>query len=161
VRKLVLATVAALTVLAALSTTAFAAPANKVAPAVGPFDGRFKGTVYGHNGSAAPLTLDLAHNDDLVQGNLVLGSGLYVKGGICGGAYVPAAAQYASGKTVKGDPSRLVASTKVDVGRFDITVKLDGNVSADGQAITARAKLDLPWFCGGDPVLNATLYKTN
>jgi hypothetical protein len=68
--------------------------------------------------------------------------------------------QYASGKTVRNDPNRLVASSKVDVGRFDITVKLESDVSTDGETISAKAKLDLPWFCGRDPVLKATLYKT-
>ncbi len=160
-RKMMIGIVTALTVLVAISATAFAAPEKAETTYVGPFEGTFTGVIRGDNGSSAPLTLKLVHRGDQVQGNLYLGSGLYVKGGICGSAYVPAAAQYASGKTAKNAPNRLVASTKIDVGRFDITVKLDGNVSADGEVITTKAKLDLPWFCGGDPVLNATLYKTN
>lgn len=128
---------------------------------VGPYEGTFHGTVYGDNGSSAPLTLALTHRDDIVSGNMYIGFGLYVKGGVCGGANVPAASQYASGKTVHNNAQRLVAGSKVDVGRFDINVKLQSDVSADGDTIDATAKLDLPWLCGRDPVLNATLYRAN
>ena len=127
----------------------------------GPYEGTFHGIVYGDNGSSAPLSLQLTHQDDDVQGSLALGAGLYVKGGICGGAYVPSGVQYASGKSDPGDPGRLVASAKVDVDRFDITVRLESDVSPNGDVIQAKAKLDLPWFCGRDPVLDATLYKSS
>jgi hypothetical protein len=32
-------------------------------------------------------------------------------------------------------------------------------VSSDGEVITARAKIDLPWFCGRDPVITSRLYR--
>jgi hypothetical protein len=127
----------------------------------GPYEGTFHGTVYGDNGSRAPLTLELTHRGDTVSGNMYIGRGLYVKAGVCGGANVPSASQYASGKTVRNNPNRLVASSKVDVGRFDINIKLHSDVSRDGDTIRASAKLDLPWLCGRDPVLNATLYRAN
>jgi hypothetical protein len=28
-----------------------------------------------------------------------------------------------------------------------------------GDTLTAKAKIDLPWICGGDPVLTGTLQK--
>jgi hypothetical protein len=160
-KKILIGTIAALFVLSAATVNAFAAPAEVKMEKVGPYEGTFHGVVYGDNGSSAPLTLDLTHRGAQVQGNLALGSGLYVKGGVCGGAYVPSGVQFASGNTAPNDPKRLVASTKVDVGRFDITVKLESSASTSGDTINAKAKLDLPWFCGRDPVLNATLYKSN
>jgi hypothetical protein len=161
VKRLLIGIIAALSILSAAAATVAAAPKEDMMSRAGPFEGTFAGVVYGDNGSTAPLTLDLTHRGDQIQGDFSLGSGLYIKGGICGGANVPAAEQYASGKTLRDNPNRLVANTKVDVGRFDINVKLDGNVSADGKVITAKAKLDLPWFCGRDPVINATLYRAN
>jgi len=158
-KKLILGVMAALMVLPV--ATAFAAPKEPSTGKAGPYEGTFQGIVYGDSGSSTPLTLELTHRNDLVQGNLALGSGLYVKGGVCGGAYVPSGAQYASGKTEQNNPSRLVAKSKVDVNRFDITVTLVSDVSSSGDVIQARAKLDLPWFCGRDPVLDATLYRTN
>ena len=158
-KKLILGLMAALMILPA--ATAFAAPQEVSMGKAGPYEGAFHGVVYGDNGSSAPLTLDLTHRDDLVHGSLALGSGLYVKGGVCGGAYVPSSVQYASGTTEPSDPNRLLASAKVDVNRFNIKVTLASDVSPSGDVIQAKAKLDLPWFCGRDPVLDATLYKSN
>ena len=42
---------------------------------------------------------------------------------------------------------------------LNVKIKLDGDVSADGDEISAKAKVDLPWLCGRDPVLSGTLYK--
>jgi hypothetical protein len=160
-KKLMISIFAAVAILPLTALAAFAAPEEAPMALVGPYEGTFHGTVYGDSGSRAPLTLDLTHRDDIVSGNMYIGSGLYVKGGVCGGANVPAASQYASGKTVRNNPQRLVASSKVDVGRFDINVKLQSEVSANGDTINATAKLDLPWLCGRDPVLNATLHRVN
>jgi hypothetical protein len=159
--KKLLSLMGALVILATVTVNAYAAPEVGKMDRVGPYEGSFEGTAYGDEDTSATLTLDLTHRGDQVAGNLSLGPGLYVKGGICGGAYVPSAVEYASGETVRNNPNRLVASTKVDVGRFDITVKLESDVSPSGDVIKAKAKLDLPWFCGRDPVLNATLYKTD
>lgn len=74
---------------------------------------------------------------------------------------MPSSVQYASGTTEPSDPNRLLASAKVDVNRFNIKVTLASDVSPSGDVIQAKAKLDLPWFCGRDPVLDATLYKSN
>jgi hypothetical protein len=161
VKKLLITAIAAISVLSGVTVNAYAAPKEAKMDQVGPYDGTFHGIVYGDKGSRAPLTLDLTHYGDKVQGNLSLGSGLYVKGGVCGGAYVPSSVQYASGRTVQNDPSRLLANTRVDVGRFDITLKLDSKVSADGDVIKAKAKLDLPWFCGRDPELDATFSRAS
>jgi hypothetical protein len=63
------------------------------------------------------------------------------------------------GQTVRGDPRRLMVNPTFDIGGLDLEVGFESKVSADGEVITARAKVDLPWFCGRDPVLRATLYK--
>lgn len=158
-KKLILGAMVALMILPA--ATAFAAPQEVTMEKTGPYEGTFRGVVYGDNGSSAPLSLQLTHRDDDVQGSLALGSGLYIKGGVCGGAYVPSGVQYASGKTDPSDPSRMVASAQVDVNHFDISITLESDVSPSGDVIQAKAELDLPWFCGRDPVLDATLYRSN
>jgi len=58
-----------------------------------------------------------------------------------------------------GNPKRLVATPAFDAGGFELRVNLESNISADGKTLSAKAKFDLPWFCGRDPVLTATLYR--
>jgi len=40
-----------------------------------------------------------------------------------------------------------------------ITAKLTADLSADGNAITGRIDLDLPFFCGSDPVIDGALVR--
>ena len=151
-----------LTILGILATAGLGVDAaHKAMPTgeVGPYEGTFEGIAYGDRGSRAPLSLDLTHRCDKVEGIVRLGEGLYVNGGWCGAVYVPATTQYIEGQTVLGDPRRLVVSPTFDVGGFDLEVDFDSKVSADGEVMTARAKVDLPWFCGRDPALWATLYR--
>jgi hypothetical protein len=88
-----------------------------------------------------------------------LEEGLYVSGGRCGAGWVPATEQYVSGQTVAGNARQVEVTPTFGVGGFDLTVEFDSTLSADGRTIRARAKADLPWFCGRDPVLTSTLYR--
>ena len=85
--------------------------------------------------------------------------GLYVDGGLCGAVEVPAIAQPFAGETMLKDERRMEANPVFDLGSFDLKVDFESTVSASGDAISARVKLDLPWFCGRDPALRATLYR--
>ena len=51
------------------------------------------------------------------------------------------------------------ANPTFDVGGFDLAVDFESNISADDDVITAEAAVDLPWFCGRDPALTATLHR--
>jgi hypothetical protein len=151
-----------LTILGILATAGLgvdAAPKAIRTGEVGPYEGAFEGVAYGDRGSRAPLSLDLTHRGNEVEGMVQLGEGLYVNGGWCGAVDVPATTQYVEGQTVRGDPRRLVVNPTFDVGGFDLEVDFESRVSASGEVITARAKIDLPWFCGRDPAVRATLYK--
>lgn len=160
-KKTVTSLLLVLTAFFALTVVASASPEIPETHQVGPFDGTFHGVAKGDNGSSAPLTLELTHYGNTVKGTAFLGKGLHVDGGFCGAANIPASVRSASGQTVPNNPRRLAASTAFDVGGFEIGVELDGNVSANGRVLTADAKIDLPWICGGDPVLTTTLYKAS
>jgi hypothetical protein len=121
---------------------------------VGPFEGTFNGMVYGNNGTSAPFSLVMTHRGDVVSGTAFVGEGLFVDGGICGSAYVPATAQAAGGVT-SGKGNQLDAKTTFNIEGMPITVDLESTVV--GGVIDAEAKIDLPWFCGSDPVLSASL----
>ncbi len=148
---------AVLIMLLATGATAYAAPVQAAIGKAGPYEGLFQGLVYGDRGSSAPITLDLTHRGSRVEGRVSLGKGLHVSGGFCGTVDLPALSQQVEGQTTRWNPNRLVVSPTFDVGNFDITVDFESVVSADGEVITARAKIDLPWFCGRDPVLTSTL----
>jgi hypothetical protein len=125
----------------------------------GPYEGAFRGMAYGDSDSRAPLTLDLTHRGSHVEGTVFLGEGLYVNGGWCGAVQIPAVAQEVEGQTSSWNPRRLEVSPTFDLGRFELTVDFESNISSDGELINAEAKVDLPWFCGRDPVLKAKLYR--
>ncbi len=158
-RRLVAGLLTILGILATAGLGVDAAPEPRGTGEVGPYEGTFEGSAYGDRGSRAPVSLDLTHRGDEVEGMVRLGEGLYVNGGWCGAVHVPATTQYVEGQTVRDDPQRLVINPIFDVGSFDLEVDFESRVSADGEVITARAKVDLPWFCGRDPALRATLYK--
>jgi hypothetical protein len=119
----------------------------------------FRGVAYGDKGSSAPLSLELRHRGSEVTGNVYLGEGLHVSAGFCGSVNLPAATQRIEAETSFWNPKRLVAEPTFDAGGFELTVDFESNVSADGKAIRAKAKVDLPWFCGRDPVLTSTLHR--
>ncbi|MGD9050103.1 MAG: hypothetical protein PVF77_18765 [Anaerolineae bacterium] len=155
-RSLVVIT-AVLAILLITVAGAYAAP--EAAGKVGPYEGRFQGVANGDRSSSAPIMLDLTHRGNQVEGVVYIGEGLVVSGGFCGTVNVPATAQYVEGKTVRWNPNRLVVKPTFDLGGFELKVDFESNVSADGEEITAKAEVDLPWFCGRDPVLSSTLYR--
>jgi hypothetical protein len=158
-KKWLFALSALLFTLSSAVSVARAAPAPITARGAGPYQGTFSGYVYGDRGSRAPISLDLTHVGDKVSGEVTLGEGLYVDGGRCGGAYIPAGEQAASGETLRADPNRLQAAVDLKVSGLQISATLDSQISADGESLTAQAVIDLPWLCGGDPVLEAELSK--
>ena len=148
--------------IAAISTMALsvsAAPAEKK-DKPGPFEGTFHGTVYGDKGSKAPISLNLRHRGELVTGTVSMGEGLYVDGGFCGAGYIPASSQVANGRSSTKNPHQLNATSQFKVAGVNVKILLDGEVSPDGEEIEAKARIDLPWLCGGDPVITGTLLKS-
>jgi hypothetical protein len=143
------------------TTNANAAPAEvapiEAASAAGPFQGIFYGWINGDEGSKAPLVLDLTHQNETIFGDIYLGEGLVVDGGICGSAAVPAAKQSASSQTSLGTPNEFNASTAFEISGMEINVDIASRVADNGETLTAEAQIDLPWFCGADPVIEGTL----
>jgi hypothetical protein len=126
----------------------------------GPYEGVFSGSVRGDNGSQAPIALKLTHRNEHVEGSLSLGEGLYVNGGRCGGAKIPSSEQYFVVKTQPGKPHHLSTQLKVNVSKYKIGLNLETVISEDGNTITSKVCVDLPWVCGRDPVLRGTLYRS-
>jgi hypothetical protein len=158
-KKVVVGLLLALSAMLAITITASAAPGEAKSKKAGPFQGTFNGTVYGDNGTSAPLSLVMTHQGNQVEGTVFLGKGLYVNGGMCGSGYIPAAAQTAAGQTSSNDPGHLAAQSYFKISGIGVKLLLDGDVSADGEQIETKAKIDLPWICGTDPVISGTLYK--
>lgn len=144
---------------AGVGMSAAAPEATTSATVVGPYEGTFHGVAQGDRGTSAPIMLELTHRGSQVSGIVALGEGLYVSAGFCGAVNVPATTLRIGGQTVAGNPNRLVASPSFDVGGFDVAVDFESNVSRDAGSIVAEAKVDLPWFCGGDPTFASTLYR--
>lgn len=140
---------------------AIAVPGASAAPLesgkIGPYEGTFNGTVYAPDGSKAPMTLVMTHRDSLVDGSIFIGDGLNINAGFCGSTTIPASTVSASGNTVTGNPSRLIAKSTFNVSGIDVTVDLDSQVSGD--QLSAKAKIDLPFICGGDQALSGTLLR--
>lgn len=154
-KKLFLGLLLVIALFAAVAAPAFAAP--DAAGPVGPYEGTFRGMVYGSNGSKAPMTLFLTHRGSEVEGQLYVGKGLHVDAGVCGSADLPSGIQTASGRTSVRNPRHLEAESDVVVSGYNITIDLESDVVGD--VLTAEATIDLPWICGADPVLTSTLYK--
>ena len=125
--------------------------------ATGPYQGQFTGFVSGDRGSEAPITLDLIQRGEDISGTVSIGEGLFIDGGWCGAVAVPAVEQAVTGKTVKGHPGQLDVELSFNVSNLKIGVNLESQISADGKAIEAEAKIDLPWLCGRDPQILAEL----
>jgi len=149
----------AMAALAMLTLIAYAAPAEKKSKNSAPFTGQFAGTVYGDNGSQAPIYLILEQNGKTVEGTVKISSGLFVDGGFCGQGYVPAVTQTANGKTSSKNPLHLDAGTAFNVGGLNVSVDLGSNISADGDTLTTEARINLPWICGPDPEIRGTLHR--
>jgi hypothetical protein len=159
-KRLVVGVLDVVVILSILAIGATAAPGvAEAATSVGPYEGTFQGVVYGDQGTRAPLMLDLTHRDGQVEGKVSMGQGLYVDAGFCGGVNIPTTAQYVEGQTTRWNPDRLKVSPAFDLGGVELVVDFESSMSASGDVITAEAKVDLPWFCGRDPVLKATLHR--
>ncbi len=158
-KKLLFAISAALFAFSPAAGAALAAPAPITIRTAGPYQGTFSGYVYGDRGSRAEIMLETTHVGDKVEGTVTLGEGLYVDGGRCGGAYIPAGEQAANGQTLRGYPNRLQAGVAFRVSGLQISATLDSQISTDRESLTAEAKIDLPWLCGRDPLLKAELSK--
>jgi hypothetical protein len=158
-KKVMISLVLAVGALFAVFLSASAAPDAAKVKKTGPFEGTFTGKVKADNGTSTELSLDLTHRGDEVKGFVVIGEGLYIDAGFCGKGYVPAGTQFARGETSSKNPSHLAAESQFKVSGLKVKIKLDGDVSSDGDEINATAKIDLPWLCGGDPVISGTLYK--
>ena len=144
--------------LAAALPPAQPAPIGGDAPieAAGDFNGVFSGTLNGDNGSTAVGTLTLTQTGNDVSGQLDIGPGLVLDAGSCGAQSVPQLAQTAAGAVDPAAPNRLQAAGSIPVAGFTVVVALTAELSPDGQTLSARADLDLPFLCGRDPVISGT-----
>lgn len=133
-------------------TVVTAAP---VAPGGG-FNGVFSGTLNGDNGSTAPATLTLTQTGQAVSGQLSVGEGLVIDGGTCGAQAVPAVEQNAAGTLDPANPNHLQTSGSIPVAGFTIGVTLTADLAADGQSLSARADLALPFLCGRNPAISGS-----
>lgn len=159
-KKVVIGLIFALIAVLAITLSASAAPQHPKPAKTGPFEGTFKGMVYGDKGTSAPLSLVLNHRGNQVEGNVFLGEGLFLDGGMCGAGYVPAGSQFATGKTSAKNPDHFSAQSNFNVSGINVKLNLDGQISDDGDELESKAKIDLPWLCGRDPVISGTLFKT-
>lgn len=162
IKKMIFVALAAVLLVSGLAVgaaSAAQAPAKYAVDPVGPYEGTFSGVLYGDNSSRAPIALQMTHRDGVVNGRLYLGEGFYVDAGRCGGTTLPAMIRSASGRTLVSDPSKLPISTGFDLGGFNIGVNLNSSVSADGDTLSVRAAIDLPWLCGRDPSYSGTLHR--
>jgi len=138
-----------------------AVPGASAAPAeagkAGPYEGTFNGTVYAPDGSSAPMSLIMTHRGSAVDGTVFIGEGLTIDAGFCGAAAIPASSMYANGNTSASNPKYLAAKSTFNVSGIDVTVDLNSIVIGD--KLNAKAKIDLPFICGGDQVLTSTLFR--
>ena len=158
-KKLGLVTLAVLAILSVSVTGVFAAPEMVSTGVVGPYEGTFQGVARTERNSRALLALDLTHRGDRVQGTVYLGKGLHVDAGWCGSVDLPALSAKIAAQTVPGNPRRLLANPTFDASGFELTIDFESNLMGDGDVISAKATVDVPWFCGRDPVLTSTLYR--
>ncbi len=158
-KKVALGLLLALGALFALTIGVSAAPEMVTSTKPGPFHGKFQGTVYGDKGTKAKLSLDLDHRGNKVEGKVFLGEGLFVDAGMCGSGYVPAGSQFAVGQTSTTNPQHLDAQSTFTVNGIKVNIDLDGDISSSGDQIKTKAKIDLPWICGRDPIISGTLNK--
>lgn len=153
--KKLLASILMAVLIVSVGTATASAAAHPAIP--GPYQGQFDGYVSGDQGSQAPIKLDLMHKGDEITGKVTIGEGLFIDGGMCGSVEVPATEEIVAGNTIPNHPDRLDTELTFNVGNLEITVNLEGQISADGEEIEAQAKIDLPWLCGRDPVIKGEL----
>ena len=150
----------ALIILSVLAVPALARTAT-VKQDVGPYEGTFDGYLVGSEDSRAPLKLILRHRDGVVYGWAKIGEGLQVSAGRCGEMRLPDATRFVKGESISGDAHRIAVETQFAVRGFEIDVDLESVLSQDGQMIQADTRIDIPWICGRDVVLQATLERVD
>lgn len=116
------------------------------------FNGLFTGTITGDRQSQAEFEISLVQEGDEVFGEMTLGQGLYFDGGFCGKGYLPADEFASSGTVLSDDPRAIEVEATYNIQGVTITGLLSGQLSADDEELTAEVKIDLPWFCGRDPI---------
>lgn len=156
-KKLLIGLFAVIGIVAMMSVSGVSAAAEKKAGKAGPYEGVFHGTVYAPDGSEAPMSLDLTHRNNIVEGTVFLGDGLNIDAGLCGAGTIPASSITAAGKTSAANPKKLSATSTFEVSGVLVDVALDSLVQGD--TVEATAKIDLPWLCGSDPVITGTLQR--
>lgn len=156
-KKFLIGLFAVIGIVAFMSVSGVNAAAEKTAGKAGPYEGFFLGTVYAPDGSRAPMSLDLTHRNNIVEGTVYLGDGLNIDAGFCGAGSIPASSIMATGKTSAANPKKLSATSSIDVSGITVNVILDSQVQGD--TMNAKAKIDLPWLCGSDPVITGTLQR--
>ena len=115
-----------------------------------PFTGVFEGTVVGDANSSAPVKADLIQNGAQVSGTAAIGDGLLVDVGsvFCPGLQaVPATTMDLSSQTLPNNPYRLEEDTTIQLQGFDIGVQVIANASEDGETVTVKLNLAIPWPC--------------
>ena len=153
----VLVVVAVIGVFAVMAVPGASAAPAAAAAGSGPYAGVFNGTVYAPNGSKAAMSLNLTHTGRAVDGTVFLGQGLSIDAGMCGSVDVPASTIAASGQSSLKNPKALTATSTFEVSGINVTVELESYVTGDN--LDAEVKIDLPWICGGDPVLTGQLHR--
>ncbi len=121
-----------------------------------PFEGTFIGTVLGDRDSETAVRLELVQHGELIKGEMTLEDGLYIDGGFCWRGYLPEGVFSASGSSMAKDPYSIKATYTQEFNGVPITGNLDAMLSRDGETLTAEVEIDLPWFCGKDPVFQVS-----
>jgi hypothetical protein len=125
------------------------------APSGGPFQGTFKGTVIGDQGSSAPLALSLLQNGSIVSGTAAVGDGIEVDTGgfVCPGLVaVPSGTIGVNGIVSGQDPRHLEAKSSLSASGLTITAEVLAELSADYNTMNVQLKLNIPWPCHGTTI---------
>jgi len=121
------------------------------------FEGVFTGTAYGANGTEAPLWIDISQDGPTIAATATLGDGMYVGTKFCGGAAVPGGQVSGTAYVDANTPSRVQTEVPFNVYGVPVRLAIQGDLSEDGQSLTARTTINLPAFCGGNPQFVGTL----
>ena len=144
----------------AAGTALFVASESTVAQGYrlfGPYEGVFEGTIYASKSETAPLILDLTHRNGVVAGTAELEEPLTVDARFCGSGVIPAGSTFITGFTEPGEDRMLEAEAEFEAPGLALAIELTTTVRDD--VIDAEARVDVPWFCGTDPQLEAFLVR--
>ena len=125
------------------------------ASSAGPFQGTFKGTAIGDQGSSAPLALSLLQNGSIVTGTAAVGDGIEVDTGgfVCPGLVaVPSGTIGVNGIVSGQDPRHLEAQSSLSASGLTITAEVVAELSADYNTMNVQLKLNIPWPCHGTTI---------